>query len=769
MKKKLFITLFKLITGFVSIIVVALVLAIIFRVTVDLSFLKPGIENATKSALGREVKIDGPVVFEFSNWTAVDVRDIQMENVSNATEPDFFTAGVARLQIGLMPLFRGKIHISEIIAEDVILNLQNDANGIENWIFGEPKDPAEKDIKKGMIHFRGLDKLSLKRITLNYHDLALQKSFHAKIDSMSGEISKGEPIIIDMNGHINKTPFNMNIKGLPYTQFMEKTKPWTFKLNGEIGGRKIVSKGDFMYRDAPEVNLAFNIKDVDIGPIFSTLGFVEDISASFGSVDLKVSLKGKGLKQVLSESSMFLAVKDGQWNLNLPKSKNNFDISRINGKISVEKDSNLTIDLSGNIKDKLLKLKITGSPLVDYIDKQNEFPFTIDAEHANMKLHVDTRMQVTDKKYNFSKLDIKVGKSTLNGTMTLDVTQKKPVLDIALVSDTIQVNDFLFKDKSTKKDLKEKKMPKMTQKKKEKIIHLLSEEVLSLITATVKIEAKQILSGKDKLGSALAMVSLKNSRLSVEPLHVYIPGGALNVDLSFLPRNDKVSIDLKAKIDKFDIGVIARRTKPSTDMGGDLYLDAEIHSVTPDLKQMLKDAKGHFDFAIMPKKFSTEIVDKWTSNLLTAIIEKRTHKDQSKVNCFIMRFGLKNGIMQDKIVYMDTTKMLVSGEAKVNFKDEMIEVLLVPKAKKPEFISLATPIKINGTFKDFSWNISIGHLVTSMITSSITFPIKHIAVEKLPSDGKDACRRAWEYTEYNKIEAEPVSVHDQNLEILEGR
>ena len=127
--KNFFSILFKLIAGFISLLIAALAFCIIFGITVDLSFLKPGVEKAAESALGREVKISGPVVFEFSHWTAIDVQDIHVANVPNVTDPYFFTAGLARLEIGLIPLLKGEIHISEIIAEDVILNLESDAKG----------------------------------------------------------------------------------------------------------------------------------------------------------------------------------------------------------------------------------------------------------------------------------------------------------------------------------------------------------------------------------------------------------------------------------------------------------------------------------------------------------------------------------------------------------------------------------------------------------------------------------------------------------------
>ncbi len=819
--KKLFSALFKLIAGFISLIVVALALAIIFGVTVDLSFLKPGVEKAAKSALGREVTIRGPVVFEFSHWTAIDLRDIHIENVENATDPDFFKAGIARLEIGLMSLLSGEIHISEIIAEDVTLNLQNDANGEANWIFGERKPQTKTednttatDSNKKLITFGGLDKLSLKRIALTYHDAGINKTFQSQLDSMTGEISSGKPIIIDLNGHVNKTPFNMNIKGLPYNELMDKTKPWAFELDGEVGGRKIAAKGDLIRNEIPEINMTFGIKDVDIGLILSELGLINDLSASVGDAAFKVSLKGKSLKQILRESSMFFVVKDAQWKINIPNSKSNFDITKLNGEINVERGNDITMNLTGNLKDEPLKLKITSSPLVDYIETPDEIPLTIDAELAKIKLQfastlalpitskdlklalkidaerldsmnklfnldlppvgplaLDTSMQLTDKGYDLSKLHVKVGETNLNGKMNLDVTQKVSKLDIELISDMIQINDFNFDKKKKTTDKKKTEKP-LTEAEKKKIRNLLSPEVLGQLNADIKIKAKQVYSGKDKLGSASAKVTLKKSRLAVEPLVINVPGGGVQIDFSYHPKKNSATVDLKAKIDKFDIGVITRRAKPDTDMGGYLYLDVALHSVTPNLKMMMKNAKGHFDFGIVPKNFSAGIIDLWAVNLVSAIMDKETEKDKSEVNCFIMRFGMEDGIMQDKIVYMDTTKMLVAGEAKINFQKETIDMIMAPKAKKPEFFSLATPIKINGTFKDFGLDLSMGDIlgtVISFITSPLTTPIQRIVVDKLPSDGKDACRKAWRYVEEKRVEEEKLSAHEIRLEMLEGK
>ena len=60
--------------------------------------------------------------------------------------------------------------------------------------------------------------------------------------------------------------------------------------------------------------------------------------------------------------------------------------------------------------------------------------------------------------------------------------------------------------------------------------------------------------------------------------------------------------------------------------------------------------------------------------------------------------------------------------------------------------------------------------VISFITSPVHVPIRRVLVDKLPSDGKDACQKAWRYVEEKRVESEKKpSVHDTHLKMLEGK
>jgi len=53
----------KIVAGFLALVFIVITLCIIFGITISLKFLKPGVETSARLALGREVKINGLVVF----------------------------------------------------------------------------------------------------------------------------------------------------------------------------------------------------------------------------------------------------------------------------------------------------------------------------------------------------------------------------------------------------------------------------------------------------------------------------------------------------------------------------------------------------------------------------------------------------------------------------------------------------------------------------------------------------------------------------------
>jgi len=73
-----------------------------------------------------------------------------------------------------------------------------------------------------------------------------------------------------------------------------------------------------------------------------------------------------------------------------------------------------------------------------------------------------------------------------------------------------------------------------------------------------------------------------------------------------------------------------------------------------------------------------------------------------------------------------------------------------PKAKRPEFFSLAVPVGLSGEFEDFDITVNpvvLGGKTISFVTSPVHVPLRRIFKKGEPEDGKQACTQAWSTVE----------------------
>jgi len=242
-------------------------------------------------------------------------------------------------------------------------------------------------------------------------------------------------------------------------------------------------------------------------------------------------------------------------------------------------------------------------------------------------------------------------------------------------------------------------------------------------------------------------MAIENGRFSIDPLRLDLPGGSVQVGFGYHPTATDATVHLSALIDQFDVGILVRRVDLEKKLGGLLSVDVELDGTAPDLRHLLANTNGHVDFAFWPENLDAGIVDLWAVNLLTILSEQVDDEPGSTLNCMVARFGLVEGVMQEKAIFMDTTRMSINADATIDFKAETIDVLAEPKAKRPEYFSLAIPVKIQGKFTDFGIGvnkISVAKTVVSFITSPITVTFKRLFAGEVPADGQAACDKAWQ-------------------------
>ena len=349
-------------------------------------------------------------------------------------------------------------------------------------------------------------------------------------------------------------------------------------------------------------------------------------------------------------------------------------------------------------------------------------------------------------------LTIKTGTSSLNGTAKITRGKEKTEAIVEFTSPRIQVNDFLFDDWNWSTDdgqppvkqsavVRDKvataknDVPGGTNKK------LLDPDVLKKFDIAFTLHSEKVLLGEEKLGNGSLRATVRDGRIAIEPLELTLPGGSVEVSVSLKPGVEKSDASLRAVMSNFDIGILARRSKPESKMGGMVNLDVDLQSSAASFDQILPNGKGYFDFSGQLTNLSAGVIDLWAVNLIASIVSS-TDENQSNINCAVGRWQVNDGLMTPDIFFIDTSKIRICGEGEIDFVSKKIDLVISPTAKKPEFFSLATPLKVQGSFSDIKFGIKKGGLagtVVKFITSPLAVPVKRVVSKDIPEDGSDAC------------------------------
>jgi len=765
-------------------------------ITVNLDRVRPVVEKAVTAALDRQVAITGSVELLPTLSPRLEIQGLRIENPENWGKTDFVAVKLVRMQLGLMDLLRKKIQIDEITAEGVSVYLESRKDAINNWSFtavdektatSAAESYAEEETT-GAMAFQAVDTISLKSITVLYRDGVLDKTVSFQLDELTGKAPTGKSLVFHAKGNLQEQSYSFDLDAGALNTFRPKQQAWPLSLSGNIAGTPFSAKGDVGYKNnEQQLSLDVSVGAVDVGGLLSWLNVAKNVKASTEELSLALQLRGKSLHELLSQSEFAFRLTGGILDLSDPKKGEDFRISDLEGSIAAKPDSPIVIALSGAVGVIPVIISLEGMPLVQYVTDPGELPVTISFAAAGTELDfsgavdlpvnsktfnlemslkggkldslneflnislppfgpysLKAQFAATETGYNLSDLGITVGSSDLTGSMHYNDSGERPDVRVQLVSNVLQLDDFALGEWSPEgKDSSEEKGELAEEKEAPS---LLSPEALSRLNARLTIKMAKVLSGNDLLGSGSLQSTLEDGRFAINPLQLDLVNGTAELDFSFYPTETEAEIHLGAVIDRIDLGIISRRIKPEATMGGVLFLNIELDSTAPGISDLMTRAQGHFDLGFAPVNFDASLVDLWAANLLSALASEVDEEPSSTINCLIASFGMKDGLMQERALFLDTTHMSIEGEANINFKTREFKVKAVPKAKRPEFFSLATPVKVGGSFEDFKIGINKLRLTTSLasfITSPLHVPVRRLFVGERPQDGREACKMAW--------------------------
>ncbi len=547
----------------------------------------------------------------------------------------------------------------------------------------------------------------------------------------------------------------------------------------------------------PNAGLWLFANNADIGNVLRKLDLARNIDATLDLMQIYLATRSTRLGDLIARADLTADLAGGRVTLRDPNTRAEARIALESGLLRAAPGDKVRLDLKGSVDDNAVAIGVETASAQDLVNTKLPVPFKLSTEAAATRLELsgaiarplgnrevelalevrgtrfDTlnklaraslppwgpwsavgKFRMSARGYEVDDLVLRVRESALNGKGKYETSTGRPRIEIALAAPNIQLDDFKFEgwspfekkpaDESDKAPTADEMRAKAAEASKQ-AQELLSPAMLRRQDAYLTVQVDQVLAGQDKLGSGRLVAKLENGRADIGPVELNVPGGSARLSLGYEPTEQDVKVDTHIEVTKFDYGILARRIKPDTDLHGTFSLNVDVNSRARYLADILRHGSGRIDFAVWPQNMQSGVFDMWAVNLLVALIPVVDPGKASKVNCAIGRFELNDGKLVDRTIVLDTGRMRVTGNGSADFGTETLNLRLRPQAKTAQFLSLATPVQVTGTFTDFRIGVSPGDVIETVgrvATSIIWVPLQKLFGKQIPPDGSDVCGEA---------------------------
>jgi len=794
---------------------------ITFTSTKARSVLVEYIETLTQ----REAVIDGDVGITVSLLPELLVERILVKNTEGFNKDDLITVSEVRVQISLVSLLTGNLHLQELSAAHANIGLIHKKDGSNNWNFDHLLPAPESVSEQGKKTVTKTDESSrlsigvfkLTDISIEYKDESYDQSINNHIERIILDFQDDEKPDAEITGSLQGYNYDISFE-FDSLNKLASGLLWELDGTGTIADRKTrIDAAMQLHKHVIEGSLDVNIKDINLGLLLEHIGIITGEDAACREMNIKASLKGEDLVDVVKKAKLELQLQRGQWKWQALLKDEIRELTFDKASIRTSWNKPVKLHLDGKLFQEVIKLDLDTNHMSEFFDDMDKLDVDLTAHVAGSdivlkgkldlpiktkRLQLDIslkgkdleklnrilnselpsfnnyslngKISTNDKGFIVRADDATVGQTHFRTALIIDTSSFKPFWTINLTSRQLQIKDFEFvESKIEKPDVTKMKsaMKKTTvESKQEPGLYLkqLVDNPKMHLDLNLKIE--KVLAGESVLGASSLKLKLRENTLIMDQAEFNVPGGKIKSSASFKVEDRQVKGVFKLDIDKFEYGAVARYFNPESSQGGVISARIDLKLGGRDFSRLFDQATGKMDVALWPRNTTTRIFDIWASNLFLLILPE-IKKKESKVNCLVALLDMDDGIMKEDLFLMDTTKVWMHGNINVNFVEENLQLSLYPRSKTAKLFAVQAPIRAEGSFTDIKLvtnPVDIAVAYASFITSPLHVPARWVFGDKVPEDASAQCEKFFD-REYaiklkEKLEAEEQKEIDEWLD-----
>jgi uncharacterized protein involved in outer membrane biogenesis len=244
--RRIALSFFALLSGFI----IAWLMVLALGITVPLDILRDPIETAASHALGREVRVLGPIDARPTLGPTIVVHGLRITDPGRQAGTNLLMADRVEARLGLIDLLRGRFYVTRFLIQNASVKLQTRRDGSRNWHTANNRaavnlEPSRRQAKTRMPEFRQreLQAFSLRNIVLSYQDDRTGLQYLFKLDEVSGSAMPGRPLDLLIRGGIRQETCVVHLSGGYLSDLLAYSGNWPLHVMMTMAGTSLVLNG----------------------------------------------------------------------------------------------------------------------------------------------------------------------------------------------------------------------------------------------------------------------------------------------------------------------------------------------------------------------------------------------------------------------------------------------------------------------------------------------------------------------------------------------
>ena len=229
-------------------------------------------------------------------------------------------------------------------------------------------------------------------------------------------------------------------------------------------------------------------------------------------------------------------------------------------------------------------------------------------------------------------------------------------------------------------------------------------DALDEADAEVSLKVSELRYGGLTLRDAENGVALEQGTLSIKPLNANLGGGSVTSRMALQSRSARPQLQFALDMTEVGLADVKSLFDKSDILEGPLDVDISFTGQGRPAHEIAASLGGQIEVLIGTGTIPNAYVVFIAADLLNFIVPGGGG-DAARLNCFVARFDIKDGVAVNKALLFDTALTTTADKGQIDFGRETAYLTVVPRPKDPSLLNLAIPVVIDGPLLDLSYNL----------------------------------------------------------------